>query len=359
MSVVSSWTLKVKSLEQRTHSVTISSDASVQQLKEAIQSVFDIASHRQRLIFQGKVLKDGTQLAEYANLNDGKIIHLVARPIDAPINTANDDPTTNNSRATRSQLLNGLFSPSDGYTIVTVDANISGISDSNSIINSLINGLVSSGRGRGNVRTRRSVFSMDRNAINDMDANDNQSDNNRNNRSTNNNVLPNILDIPRHPFEAIPGRRLNSDIPSSLIDRNVISAEDRLTRTLIAISNAMTALQTPPSEADLEHPTWTSMANTTPEQNQAFRSSLRVHGTNERAQIGMVLHELTNAMETMSPRLRELAQSLQAQQQPASSDVINLKITPYEYNYTNFQHDISLPWRNHYIRKSNTSFKGK
>lgn len=62
---VDSWTLKVKSLDQTTQSVTVSSSASVLQLKEAIQPVFDVASHRQRLIFQGKVLKDGKQLTEY------------------------------------------------------------------------------------------------------------------------------------------------------------------------------------------------------------------------------------------------------------------------------------------------------
>jgi hypothetical protein len=59
------WTLQVKSLDRQTQSVTVASTASVLQLKEAIQPVFDIASHRQRLIFQGKVLKDGKQLTEY------------------------------------------------------------------------------------------------------------------------------------------------------------------------------------------------------------------------------------------------------------------------------------------------------
>lgn len=71
----------------------------------------------------------------------------------------------------------------------------------------------------------------------------------------------------------------------------------------------------------LEHPSWTTMANTTPEQNQNIRSRLREGGSNERAQIGMVLQELTNAMEILSPRLRELAQTLQSQEQPLSSDV--------------------------------------
>ncbi|CAO3649960.1 unnamed protein product [Cunninghamella blakesleeana] len=321
---VNSWTLKVKSLEQRTHSVTIASDASVQQLKEAIQVVFDIASHCQRLIFQGKVLKDGTQLAEYANLCDGKVIHLVVRPLNTPSNPSNDDPEF------QSQRFGSLFSPPEGYTVVTVDANISGLTDSTSFLNSLFNGLIggnngdNNGRGRGNIRTRRAVFSLDRNNMNDTESNNNnnsnQNDNNRNNPSINNNAIPSFRNlVSRHPFDLMPNR-LNTDL-SPTIERNIITVEDRLTRTLIAISNVMASLDAPPSEAVLRHPSWSIMANATPEQNQSTRARIRASGSNDRAQIGMVLIELTNAMETLTPRLRELAQSLQSQEQPLSSDL--------------------------------------
>ncbi|CAO3623302.1 unnamed protein product [Cunninghamella echinulata] len=44
--------LQIKSLEQRTHSVTVP----------------HVESGRQRLIFQGKVLKDDKNLMDYANL---------------------------------------------------------------------------------------------------------------------------------------------------------------------------------------------------------------------------------------------------------------------------------------------------
>lgn len=57
--------LQIKSLEQRTTSVTLPRTASVLQLKQEIQIVFDVESNRQRLIFQGKVLKDDKNLDDY------------------------------------------------------------------------------------------------------------------------------------------------------------------------------------------------------------------------------------------------------------------------------------------------------
>ena len=57
--------LSIKTLEQQTKSVTISRDASVLDLKHAVQGVFEIECNRQRLIFQGKMMKDGQSLREY------------------------------------------------------------------------------------------------------------------------------------------------------------------------------------------------------------------------------------------------------------------------------------------------------
>jgi hypothetical protein len=57
--------LQIKSLEQRTTSVTISRSASVLDLKQEIKLAFDVDSDRQRLIFQGRVLKDDKQLTDY------------------------------------------------------------------------------------------------------------------------------------------------------------------------------------------------------------------------------------------------------------------------------------------------------
>jgi hypothetical protein len=57
--------LQIKSLEQRTHSVTLPRNASVLELKNEIQATLDVDSGRQRLIFQGKVLKDDKNLMDY------------------------------------------------------------------------------------------------------------------------------------------------------------------------------------------------------------------------------------------------------------------------------------------------------
>lgn len=82
--------LQIKSLEQRTTSVTLPRNASVLQLKHEIQIACDVECNRQRLIFQGRVLKDDKNLTDYANLDNGKVVHLVIRPADAPHNPLND-----------------------------------------------------------------------------------------------------------------------------------------------------------------------------------------------------------------------------------------------------------------------------
>lgn len=61
--------LSIKSLEQQTKSVSLPRTASVLELKQKIQLEFDIDETRQRLIFQGKVLRDGKNLADYGKKN--------------------------------------------------------------------------------------------------------------------------------------------------------------------------------------------------------------------------------------------------------------------------------------------------
>lgn len=61
--------LDIKSLEHQVRSVTISRNASVLDLKNKIQLAFDVESIRQRLIFQGKVLKDDKSLSDYGKNN--------------------------------------------------------------------------------------------------------------------------------------------------------------------------------------------------------------------------------------------------------------------------------------------------
>jgi hypothetical protein len=57
--------LSIKSLEQQTKSVSLPRNSSILELKHKIQVLFDVEGTRQRLIFQGRVLKDDKTLLDY------------------------------------------------------------------------------------------------------------------------------------------------------------------------------------------------------------------------------------------------------------------------------------------------------
>ncbi|CAO3600749.1 unnamed protein product [Absidia cylindrospora] len=287
---VDTWTLLIKSMNQTIQSVVVPSSASVLQLKDAIRLEFDIANDRQRLIFQGKVLKDGTQLTDYSNLQDGKIIHLVARPADAPTNPVNDEPPST-PRGTTPQMFPGM---TEGYTFITLDANISDLGGSTSVahrIEMVMNGPM-------NTRTQY-TFSL-------------PSQNNtttRNNNSTS----------PRPPLTL--GDWLNRRQPgefSSLLDNpapraSTPSLETRLIRTVAAMTNIRTNLDALPGEADITQFNPSAASNASPEAIQTIRSQLRASGTSEMAQVGFVVNNMSDLMDTMSTRMRQLGQELQTE----------------------------------------------
>lgn len=74
--------LNVRTLDQMTYPISISSEASVPQLKEAVEMKTGIGFARQRLIFRGKVLKNDQDIRAYA-LEDGHTLHLVVRAENA------------------------------------------------------------------------------------------------------------------------------------------------------------------------------------------------------------------------------------------------------------------------------------
>ncbi|ORZ13669.1 hypothetical protein BCR42DRAFT_453004 [Absidia repens] len=307
---VDSWTLQVKSLEQVTQSVTVSSSASVLQLKDAIQPVFDVASNRQRLIFQGKVLKDGKQLTEYANLQDGKVIHMVSRPADAPSNAMNDEPQTNTSGGSSPQMFPGMFGPSEGYTFITVDANISDLGGNNpQALTSFLSGLFNGGPDRVNFSNGRTFHGGVQSPLGIP----------QNTRSAASNIGTRTRTLPTRDIGR--NRRQSGDF-SSLFDTartytSPLSAlEIRLTRALAAIANIQTTLEAPPSSTDVSQLTWTSMSNATPEQTQAIRARLRANRSNGLAQTGLAVDRLADLMEALTPRLRQLAQNLQSETRP-------------------------------------------
>ncbi|ORZ15965.1 hypothetical protein BCR42DRAFT_491956 [Absidia repens] len=296
------WTLLIKTMSQTMRSVVVPSSASVLQLKDAIRLEFDIANDRQRLIFQGKVLKDGTQLTDYSNLEDGKIIHLVARPADAPTNPVNDEPLST-PRGSTPQMFPGM---AEGYTFITLDANISDLGGSTSALSSLFSGILGGASDRNgamngpmNTRTQY-TFSL-------------PSQNNtaaRNNNGT----------TPRPSLTL--GDWLNRRQPgefSSLLDNTVPRAttqpslETRLIRTVSAMTNIRTNLDALPGEADTTQFNPAAASNASPETIQTIRSQLRASGTSEMAQVGYVVNNISDLMDTMSARMRQLGQELQTE----------------------------------------------
>lgn len=68
--------ITIKSSGDAKHEVSIAGDATVLQLKEKIAEIADVPADRQRLIYSGKVLKDGETLNSY-KVQSGHTIHLV------------------------------------------------------------------------------------------------------------------------------------------------------------------------------------------------------------------------------------------------------------------------------------------
>eukprot|EP00940_MAST-03C_sp_MAST-3C-sp2_P002223 g2223.t1 len=71
----------VKYLSDRSrHVVRIDSKASIERLRGEIHRATAVPAERQRLLYSGKVLKDGKTLQDY-NIKDGKMLTMLAKPI--------------------------------------------------------------------------------------------------------------------------------------------------------------------------------------------------------------------------------------------------------------------------------------
>ncbi|KAF9361574.1 hypothetical protein BGX26_001579 [Mortierella sp. AD094] len=116
-------TLNVKTIESQTHSVSISVNETVFQLKERLAELLEVPCPRQRLISRGRVMVDDKQLTEYS-LEDGNTIHLVTRPADAPSNRQNDAPRTSASTTAGGAGLPRLDTRDILFSFIGVDDNI-------------------------------------------------------------------------------------------------------------------------------------------------------------------------------------------------------------------------------------------
>ncbi|CDH52485.1 hypothetical protein RO3G_09253 [Lichtheimia corymbifera JMRC:FSU:9682] len=314
-----SMVLSIKTLEQQTKPVTISRDASVLDLKHAVQGVFQIESNRQRLIFQGKMMKDGQNLAEYANLDTGKVVHLVVRPPGVQANPQNDEPRpqTNNRRTysrgmPRFPFMSGGFPMMEGYTFITLD-----VGDRTNPLSSLMEGLT--GPLSALRATRDSTTSTS--ATN--------STSNRN-RDTTPSTTAFSTTLPRPQFEHQHlGSRSSSDLGSNNTTENrssstttpntqfPASVEVRLMRTMGCMRNVRTILDTPTNQSISGIATTSS---TSPEVANEIRARLRGNGNSQTAAVGLVLDELATLMTDVIPRLREMSNALRAGDRVANSE---------------------------------------
>ncbi|KAL1935792.1 hypothetical protein VTP01DRAFT_4932 [Rhizomucor pusillus] len=312
--------LNIKSLEQQTKPVRVSRDASVLDLKQAVQTAFQVESGRQRLIFQGRVLKDEKTLADYANLDNGKVVHLVVRPADAPQNPNNDEPRAQNDNRRpfgRSLPFPRMFPTfggrfpmlEGGYTVITVD-----VGDP-SPLSSLMDGFGAAlgvGGVPANSPNRSTASTGEREPPNSNQSNTRAA---RNSPSTT---------IPRLPSEAGLGSRSISDLGSLSPEGRAFaglpfppSVEVRLMRTMSCIRNVRRILDTPLDQGIMGIAT---ASTSSPEQAQEIRSRLRSNGSSQTAAVGVVLDELSNLMVDVIPRLREVSDALREGDQTVSNE---------------------------------------
>eukprot|EP01103_Thecamoeba_quadrilineata_P013775 TRINITY_DN3921_c0_g1_i3.p1 TRINITY_DN3921_c0_g1~~TRINITY_DN3921_c0_g1_i3.p1 ORF type:complete len:893 (+),score=173.41 TRINITY_DN3921_c0_g1_i3:105-2783(+) len=81
--------INLKTLESQVFHLTVPKDIPITELKTRIERETNLCATTQRLIFQGKVLKDDKNLSFYS-VEDGHTLNLVERPPGAP--PRNDDP---------------------------------------------------------------------------------------------------------------------------------------------------------------------------------------------------------------------------------------------------------------------------
>ncbi|EGZ06736.1 hypothetical protein PHYSODRAFT_565722 [Phytophthora sojae] len=79
--------LRLKLLDERVFDVEAAPSMSVADFRLRVAEVTEVPAARQRLIYRGKLLKDGAALAAY-DLKDGHTVHLVAKPVARPASTS-------------------------------------------------------------------------------------------------------------------------------------------------------------------------------------------------------------------------------------------------------------------------------
>ncbi|CEO99951.1 hypothetical protein PBRA_007685 [Plasmodiophora brassicae] len=133
----------VKTLNGGQFQVDLEVDPStpVDALKSAVAEANGTPPERQRIIFRGKVLKDGHLLAEYGVASDS-VVHLVVRPDDAPSEAPATEPPQQQQQAQQ-----GMPAANSGVFVSTVNiGDGEALPDFNMIVNRMLSS-ISSGVG--------------------------------------------------------------------------------------------------------------------------------------------------------------------------------------------------------------------
>ena len=98
-------TVRLKTLDsEEAHELSVPIEETVVRLKQRVEQRVGVPASRQRLIFQGRVLRDERPLSFY-DLEDGAVLHVIARPEGASMSPSlNDEPARRITPTPRSHL---------------------------------------------------------------------------------------------------------------------------------------------------------------------------------------------------------------------------------------------------------------
>ena len=89
-------TIKIQTLDN-TYSIKINQLLTISQLKEEISKKYNIPKEKQRLIFQGKFLKDNENLSFY-KITEGCVVQLIAKSLEENNSSNNNNNTNHQNR---------------------------------------------------------------------------------------------------------------------------------------------------------------------------------------------------------------------------------------------------------------------
>ncbi|KVH90110.1 Ubiquitin [Cynara cardunculus var. scolymus] len=125
--------INIKTLDSQLHSFNVDKNMPVSMFKEKIARELDLPVEQQRLIFRGKVLKDGDLLSEY-HVESGHTLHLVARQpseSQAASGSPNAETTASISNTGQDANTTGTRSPVVGHVSHSVVLGTFGVGDQN------------------------------------------------------------------------------------------------------------------------------------------------------------------------------------------------------------------------------------